>query len=311
MDDHAPFVPKALRGRQAKRRPSWQTVLIAFLIPPLAFITIYNVTSFKIHHRFLITCWAIVVAMILLGLLSMGVAYGRWRRGRPGAAAYVVVALGYTIAVVTGTFMGDRNYWKYMKPYYSYQDLAIYVNIDPAIEHGQTFMDAGEVYFKEGAYVARENAIAFRNRDIYCAAPIIKAPLETQGGAEDVKQKGVFQVPDSGTVDFWAVGTNCCMPSGERFECGGATNPMARSGLREVRDDQRPFYRLAVEEWAAEYGLPVRHPIFFYWMQDPMTEVEGYVFVGHNNYFKSCFLHFLGNGVISFAVLWVVAKYGV
>lgn len=48
------------------------------------------------------------------------------------------------------------------------------------------------------------------------------------------------------TYDFWAVGLNCCSGVSSDFRCGEFNNQHARSGLRLMRDDQRPFYRQAL-----------------------------------------------------------------
>ncbi|CAK0824554.1 unnamed protein product, partial [Prorocentrum cordatum] len=61
-----------------------------------------------------------------------------------------------------------------------------------------------------------------------------------------------FHLPESGSVDFWAVGMDCCNQTSGEFWCGQVSNPRARAGMRMLRDDSRPFYALAVQVWAAK-----------------------------------------------------------
>eukprot|EP00438_Fugacium_kawagutii_P029114 Skav233711 [mRNA] locus=scaffold2120:100002:105477:+ [translate_table: standard] len=125
--------------------------------------------------------------------------------------------------------------------------------VNPGREKGQQLMDAGRVYFEDGTGLDTSKSMAFRNLDRYCVAPIV----------------------------FGQVGVNCCSGTTADFRCGEFDNPKARSGLRLMRqmpraggletasermtvtlnqgEDQRPFFRLAVQqaEARAEASDPV------------------------------------------------------
>lgn len=303
IDDKIPLV------RQKHRPfPSWSATF-SVLIPTAFFLLCHATVSSEFRYFQANAAWWFAALYLALAIGVIFFTYGRWRRGKK-ASAWMIISLFLLLSVLNGLYYGDRYYWRYLRPYYDYQSLGIYVNVDPSAERGQTFMDAGEVYFKEGTSVAKGNAIALKNGDIYCVAPIVRQPLETMGGSAEVEQKGTFRRPDSGTVDFWAVGTNCCMTNGEAFNCGGVDNAMARSGLRLVRDDQRPFYKLAVDEWAAEYEVPAKHPLFFYWTQDPVKDVEGYYLTATRKYWGSVLLWFAFNLVGAVFLHAMSLKYG-
>merc|ERR1719235_1781414 len=87
---------------------------------------------------------------------------------------------------------------------------------------------------------------------------------------------------------------DCCNQTSGEFWCGQVGNPQARAGMRMLRDDSRSFYALAVQVWAAKrcpenentvHGvraqeplvcLPAKHPLFFYWVVDPIMEVDSF-----------------------------------
>ena len=66
--------------------------------------------------------------------------------------------------------------------------------------------------------------------EVYCVAPITTPSMLTQ------------------TLDFWAVGTDCCGTSSSDFRCGEYANPRARSGLRVLDESVLPNYRARWQE---------------------------------------------------------------
>lgn len=297
LTEHEPLAPshKGPGKPRMRSKLSLVSVLLGCLVPTLMFLWVYFLLSSQFRYQHFWTamiCGPIFASII--ALVCLFVAHTRWRK-RQECVGHWAFAISMLAAVVFGTYLSDANYFQNMWQYYSYEDLVTYVNIDPSIDRGQSYMDSGQVYFKESTYVARDKAIAFQNDGIYCAAPIVRQPLENQGGAQAVAQSGNFVLPASETIDFWAVGQNCCAPDGTNFKCGQVATTLSRSGLRMLRDDLRPFFVLAVQEWASKYGLPVRHPLFFHWVQDPLAETDNYAFTGLRNMFMETFLFFSGN----------------
>lgn len=208
-------------------------------------------------------------------------------------------------AAIVGFLTADQLYWKYITNFFTYEGMLNYVNVDPAEESGQTFMDAGRVYFKENTLVVSKQASAFHNGDTYCVAPIIR---QASKSAEDANTESPLSVPAVGTFDFWAVGLNCCGKNAEVFHCPEVDNPKARSGMRLLDDTQRQYFLLAVQQWSATAGLPVRHPLFFTWVQDPLAVQEGFMHSRWKNFWEELFYFFLGAVVVSFLLHLVLKR---
>merc|ERR1719263_716580 len=233
-------------------------------------------------------------------------------------------------ALGTAWWSGDQNYGHNMISYFTYQDLVAYVDLNPAVAKGQSYMDAGQVYFKEDTKVSTSDMVSFKSRTNFCAAPILGQPLRNQGGSDEVEVEGDFVIPKSGTVDFWAVGTDCCDQSSRTFNCGQVKNPRARAGMRMIREDYRPYYLLAVQEWTARMCptsgedntaagmaeaaplrcLPARHPLFFTYVEDPVAEETEYFLQAIRDRHTHFAVFFAVNGLFTFLLLWVLRELG-
>lgn len=265
---------RALLEKQAKAQRPFLHLVLCTVVPALGALYIGLLMTSRTRFLRPKTCFMFgpVLGAVMCTFITI-MALIALRKGLPARGRLTLCVCNWG-ALISSTMISDQLFWKYRWGYFSLEELDTYINIDPANDRGQTYMDAGQVYFKESTFVAKTKAVAYRENGVYCVAPIIRQPLENQEGVEAVASQGAFTLPPSGTVDFWAVGINCCDPSGAAFTCGQVDGVGARAGVRLMRDDVRPFFTMAVQEWTAKNNLPARHPLFFTWVADPLWEVE-------------------------------------
>jgi len=251
-------------------------ICINILAPWFVFCAVYAVMSFYIHYQHPTLAWAVVLAGFGLAALMVFLAI-RTKQKDQDPMWYTFAAIALFLAVSAATFLGDMNFWYNLQPFYDIENLNTYPSVNPAREKGQQLMDAGRVYFSEGTALDMRKAMGFKNLDLYCVTPIVSGQQQLA------------------SYDFWAVGINCCSGVSADFRCGEFNNVQARSGLRLMRDDQRPFFRLAVQQAEAAYNIKATHPLFFYWMQDPVAQMNVYRDEGFKFYLLGIFTHFSFN----------------
>jgi hypothetical protein len=272
------WVPPAGRARL-----NAVAILVSLVIPWGLFCVVSWVLSFSLHYQSPLFAYAIVFTGLLIVLTSGGYAAAEAKSKVAGTGKvptwYVFFFATTLFAWIGGVVMGETNFFQNLQPFYDVTHLGAYERIDPSLFRGQQLMDAGRIVFTRNAKLDLRRAMGFRNQEMYCVAPISIA-----------HQNGTFETLQ--TYDFWAVGVGCCSGSNPDFHCGEFNNPSARGGLRLMRDSDRAFYRLAVQQAEAAYNIKAAHPLFFTWMQDPIAEVNAYrdqgvqfFFVGVASYF--------------------------
>eukprot|EP00928_Gymnodinium_smaydae_P087130 TRINITY_DN71462_c0_g1_i1.p1 TRINITY_DN71462_c0_g1~~TRINITY_DN71462_c0_g1_i1.p1 ORF type:complete len:319 (-),score=51.63 TRINITY_DN71462_c0_g1_i1:67-1023(-) len=284
-----------VRKRNGQQRQPLE-IFGAATLATLAFMDCYLAMTFSMRYNSYST--ALLCGPVLCVLMTLGIGYTTyWMHSRRRAfRGLLIITLCFGGGTIAGYLCGDNAWWKYTVYYYNYQDMASYVNVDPGLDVGQSFMDAGTVYFKESSYVLTRKALAFRNGATFCVAPIVRQPVQMIGQSNPNVLNTVtgFSAPRSGTVDFWAVGTDCCGKTGtdEPFTCFDAASPLARSGTRVLNNKDRSMFLLAVQEWSASTGLPVRHPIFFHYVKDPVQNQESYYRIAYNDLWVDALITF-------------------
>lgn len=230
--------------------------IAACLIVPLLIFTVVSYASESfIHYSLNWLHWAICIAALMIALVFGYMAFTS--RKLSVGVVFALSLLGW----ILGVALGNGNYNDHTVPYYDILNLNVYKTVDPSKFTGQQLMDAGQIEFVPGTHMNLSKSYGFKNEDVYCVAPIV-GPNAGKEGPE--------------VYDFWAVGLNCCSGHAADFRCGEYNNVNARKGLRLMRDYERNFFRLAVQEAEAAYNIRANFPVFMYWMEHPSDEIDAY-----------------------------------
>jgi len=231
-------------------------------VPWGIFILLLAVMSFSMMYKSPGIGHTITALCIIFWLVTLLVALNR-RKSDPEPSWFSYFSLSVGVGVFAALLIGMNIFNKYSLPYQLIKDLKVIGHLDASKEHGQNVMDAGVLYFAEGNIIDATRSWHFKQGSVYCVAPIIKGE---PGKA----------VSETGSFDFWAVGKDCCSVSSSDFRCGAYANPLARSAIRVLGDEDRKYYRLAVEQAETLYGVMATHPIFFEWSQDPLAVINSW-----------------------------------
>jgi len=257
-----------------RKRMNVVAILFALLVPWLLFCFVYWLLSFGLHYRqpYITDILILLSFLIVVGSSAFFAANAIKKRNTDPTyqpSWYIFIAVTSAAAFVVALSAGEWNYTNFLLPYYDLMNLAHYRDIDTNAYLGQQLMDAGQVDFKKGTSLDLGRSMGFKNHDIYCVAPIVTKGSQAQ------------------SVDFWAVGKNCCSGVAADFHCSGFSDPSATGVIRSMHDADRPFYRLAVQQAEATYKMTANHPLFFEWVHSADEATNGF-------WHKGCLHYFMG-----------------
>ncbi|CAJ1357857.1 unnamed protein product [Effrenium voratum] len=247
--------------------------------------------AFELHYDRPRLAWGSVVMGLAVAMFSY--LMGRCSRHLDGPPMwYSFFAASLTFATLLGAFVGDYLYAGMMEASFDFQNLGSYPAVDPSRQKGQQLMDAGRVYFASGSKLDLAKSMSFQNFEEYCVVPIVKGDDELA------------------SYDFWAVGVNCCDQRDAVFRCGEFGNTHARSGLRYMEEGNRQYFRLAVQQAEAAFGIKANHPLFFTWTQDPLALVTAKVDTAWRLYGVGVGVHFFTNLFVVIVALMGFSRLG-
>eukprot|EP00929_Paragymnodinium_shiwhaense_P119089 TRINITY_DN90977_c0_g1_i1.p1 TRINITY_DN90977_c0_g1~~TRINITY_DN90977_c0_g1_i1.p1 ORF type:complete len:336 (+),score=71.03 TRINITY_DN90977_c0_g1_i1:102-1109(+) len=293
-------------GLRRYRRMNIAAICLSLFAPWLLFCAIHALLSFRIHYDMPAICY-IFAGACFIALASVW-AHTFFQKVRAATQAqgehqshhtddfiaaveqaaagdwFFFILTTALIGFVVGVVLGTKNFWYNTQPYYDLQNLNHYTGISTNKTHGQELMDAGQVSYERGTTINTRYGIGFRNVDTYCVAPIV--PQNT---------------PPLEVYDFWAVGVNCCSGGPGDFECSGTKNGVPTGGgggLRVMLDEDRAFYRLAVQQAQSAFQVRAKHPLFFYWVSDPAAAQWSYLQESMRQYLIAMYVAFGIQGLL-------------
>mmetsp|Transcript_62321 Transcript_62321/g.166628 ORF Transcript_62321/g.166628 Transcript_62321/m.166628 type:complete len:318 (-) Transcript_62321:54-1007(-) len=268
------FVPAGAKKplSTGRRHVDRITMAMSLVVPWLAFVIACAVLTYR--NR-LAGLWLALLFLLVLRLAY--IAYdcwrGRHRRGGVGASLISMFFLTTVLAaIIVGIVVGKQNS-AMLQPYDVMSNMGIYFDVNPGApeEHFQV-EDAGRVFFVPGTHLDVSKSEGFKSGSVYCVAPVTSTALKP-----------------GDTVDFWAVGVDCCSGTAPDFTCGDYANPKVYAGMQLMDNGQRPYFRLAVQQAEAAYKVRSPHPMFIHWMQDPIAKSNSYLAAAHNRFVFAIF----------------------
>jgi len=249
--------------RTTKKRLNIVAILINLFVPWLLFCLVFWLLSFSLHYTAPWTCWLIVTLLFATIVVPFAILAWVSKMQREKQAEeettpmwYGFLAVACGVAFLAGMILGIWNFNNNLNHVYDLQNLATYHDIDPADYVGQQMVDAGRIIFNNETHLGISKSMGFKDNDVYCVAPIVSSKTTA----------ATYQ-------DFWAVGKNCCSGTSADFHCEGY-NYRFNGGLRLMDDTARPFYRLAVQQAEAMWGIKTHKPLFFIWGPDPIEYTD-------------------------------------
>ncbi|CAD7945221.1 unnamed protein product [Amoebophrya sp. A120] len=266
------FVPNA------RIRLNFVPIVLSTILPWTLFVVLLTISIFRFRHDYGHLCdyiWVVVCGVLLLAYTylffkELHSVDPRWTRA---SCLHLFIMINICL---TASYL---LYSEYFEPYYDVLDLKTYPTLDVSKTNGKDVMDAGMIYFSQGTKIDFTRTWHFKHKSVYCVAPLVKQITPTAP-----------ILSETGSLDFWVTGKDCCSTSSSDFRCPGYDNAKARAGIRILHPDADiDYYRLAVQQAETQYGFLSTYPIFVEWTEDPVYDLEDRKSTGLALYFVLLF----------------------
>mmetsp|Transcript_39523 Transcript_39523/g.92972 ORF Transcript_39523/g.92972 Transcript_39523/m.92972 type:complete len:327 (+) Transcript_39523:126-1106(+) len=273
----------------------------AVLCPWFMFTLVCLLVSMEVHDQkpeivyFCVGLSLIVPVLFGIRLYHMKLVQGHDRSSSSEQTWMSFMTASMVLATAVGFGFGFANYRQNMAHYADYMNLASYTGVDPSRAEGGAYLDAGAIVFNNETTIDYARSIGFKDDRMYCVAPITA---------------GNYKLA---SYDFWAVGVDCCSGFPGGFGCFDDSRHLdghpVRSGRRFMEPiDYQRYFRLAVNQAEVEFGFSSKHPVFFYWEQDPQNVIQSYWWNGFHWCCIGIALYLVFQFAIALLVLLKAAK---
>jgi len=254
---------------KAKAWAAIHAVIMSFTC--MIFFVAMIIMWFHVYHKSF--AWSVVIFVLCL-LICAGISIFAAKK-RDQRLWILVLALMCVLVTFIGLFFGFIMYFKYLVYYQRYVEMRQYSNVGGSQSVSQ-FSDANMFLFSQDTRLDVMRSVGYKSKwtgETYCVAPVVDS---TMTNAND--------------INFWAVGSNCCLARGE-FLCDDASDPKTMSALvvLEPEDVVRPFmrwavagsvyprYERAIKLQEANYATRAATDIkMLYWVKDPIAKQDSF-----------------------------------
>jgi len=247
-------------------------MFVNLFLPWAAFVLVAGLTGFQSLYRSPATVWIVLAFLFVVWLCFSAVAVAN-RRHNPQPTWHMYLTIMVFVFGIAGLIVGLVTYEQYTKHYFRTQDLKSVEHLNIQNTSGADVMDAGAFNFMEGTHIAPEYSWHFKKKHLYCVAPLfVKVnPRDTEGASSIMGREIPLQ---SGSVDWFAVGKDCCSEGSGDFRCGPWMNGNAHSALRVLDKEDLKWYGLGAQQFSSLYNMKVTRPVFVEWSNDVMAQLE-------------------------------------
>jgi len=216
-------VPPTLRLKRQRTR--FTDITVTIVLPWLVFFLVVSLFLFA-YHDMKAVVWVLLSLCLVMALLFL--CLGCYSRH----GTFLSVGYLCMTSLIVGAAVGIWLDQEYLQRYWELDDGVEYKNVDPTESRNLT--DAGILHFSAGTFVDDRRTIGFvHNGGLFCVAPV------------------ALQAQRNDTVNFWAVGEDCCQMR-SNFDCGSARELDVATAVIERPSKE---YDQAIREAVSVYGI--------------------------------------------------------